>query len=176
MTTQPPTQPSPAVLAAMLCGAPEGIPAPPSRAALAAVLAQAAEPDCWLLANGPAEESVLSQRVDMANGWKLWIRWELTDRLDRWEPVDQMDMLWAATAPDGGRWELGCDRWPDWDAGPDAVVLNPLEHLITPEQRERLRQRLLTCSCWPAPDPLPVPPPPTREQLDALWPIEEMVS
>jgi hypothetical protein len=56
------------------------------------------------------------------------------------------------------------------------VVLNPLEHLITPEQRERLRQRLLTCSCWPGPDPLPVPPPPTREQLDALWSVEEMAS
>jgi hypothetical protein len=85
-------------------------------------------------------------------------------------------MLWAATAPDGARWQFGCDRWPDWDAGSDAVVLNPLTHLITPEQRERLRHRLLTCSCWPEPEPLPVPPPPTREQLNALWDVEEMAS
>jgi hypothetical protein len=162
-----PTQPSPAALAAMLSGSPEGMPAPPSRAALAAVLAQAAEPDCWLLANGPAEESVLSQRVDMANGWRLWIRWKL---------CNQLDMLWAATAPDGAHWSYGCDRWPDWGAGPDAVVLDPIHHLMSPEQRERLRQRLLTCSCWPEPEPLPVPPPPTKEQLDAFWDVELMAS
>jgi hypothetical protein len=108
-----------------------------------------------------------TQLVNLANGWNLWI-W--------WRPTDQLDRLWAATAPDGSRWEYGCDRWPDWDAGPEAVVLEPLRHLITSEQRERLRLRLLTCSCWPEPDPLPVPPPPTREQLAALWPVEEMAS
>jgi hypothetical protein len=129
------------------------------------VLAQAAEGEP-LLANGPAGP-VFAQRVDMASGWKLWVRWNL------W---DQLDMLWAATAPDGAHWSYGCDRWPDWGAGPDAVVLDPLTHLITPRQREKLRQRLLTCSCWPEPDPLPVRPPPTREQLDALWPVEEMAS
>lgn len=142
-------------------------PAPPSRAALAAVLAQAAEGEP-LLADRPVPvDDWITQRADMANGWKLWI-W--------WLPSGQLDRLWAATAPDGARWELGCDRWPDWGAGPDAVVLDPLTHLITPEQRERLRQRLLTCSCWPEPDPLPTPPPPTREQLDALWDVEEMAS
>jgi len=143
-------------------------PAPPSRAALAAVLAQAAEGEP-LLANRPVPviSDWTTQRVDMANGWRLWL-W--------WLPSGQLDRLTCATAPNGAHWSYGCDRWPDWNAGPDAVVLNPLEHLITPEQRERLRQRLLTCSCWPEPDPLPVPPPPTREQLDALWPIEEMAS
>jgi hypothetical protein len=162
-----PTQPSPAVLAAMLCGAPEGMPAPPSRAALAAVLAQAAE-GAPLLANRPVlVGDRITQRVDMANRWCLWF-W--------WLPSGQLDRLWAATAPGGARWEYGCDRWPDWDAGPDAVVLDPLTHLIAPEQRERLRQRLLTCSCWPEPDPLPAPPPPTREQLAALWDVEEMAS
>ena len=141
-------------------------PAPPSRAALAAVLAQAAESEP-LLANEPLISDWITQRVDMANGWRLWF-W--------WLPSGQLDRLWAATAPDGAHWSYGCDRWPDWDAGPDAVVLDPLQHLINAEQRERLRQRLLTCSCWPEPDPLPVSPPPTREQLDALWPIEEMAS
>jgi len=140
-------------------------PAPPSRAALAAVLVQAAE-GAPLLANRPPMAG-WAQRADLANGWSLWILW-ISD--------DEMDCLWDATAPDGARWTYGCDRWPDWAAGPDAVVLEPLTHLITPQQREQLQQRLLACSCWPEPDPLPVPPPPTREQLDALWDIEEMAS
>jgi hypothetical protein len=163
-----PTQPSPAVLAAMLSGAPEGMPAPPSRAALAAVLAQAAE-GAPLLADRPVYLNWLAgkQRIDLANGWKLWV-W--------WGHGGHLDYLESALSPDGAHWSHGCDRWPDWNAGPDAVVLDPLTHLITPEQRERLRQRLLTCSCWPEPDPLPVPSPPTREQMDALWPVEEMAS
>lgn len=142
---------------------------PPSRAALAAVLAQAGEPDCALLADRPvaSEFTQTTQLVNLANGWNLWI-W--------WKPVDQLDRLWAATAPDGGRWSYGCDRWPDWNAGPEAVVLEPLRHLLTDEQRERLRQRLLTCSCWPEPDPLPEPPRLTAEQIDALWPLEDMAS
>jgi hypothetical protein len=56
------------------------------------------------------------------------------------------------------------------------VVLEPLRHLLTDEQRERLRQRLLACSCWPEPDPLPEPPRLTAEQIDALWPLEDMAS
>ena len=143
------------------------LPAPPSRAALAAVLAQAAEGEPLLAHRPVAAHDWTTQRLDTANGWKLWV-W--------WDPGQQMVQLSSATSPDGAYWSYGCDRWPDWGAGPDAVVLEPLQHLITPEQRERLRQRLLTCSCWPEPDPLPVPPPPTRAQLDALWPIEEMAS
>lgn len=142
----------------------EMAPDPPSRAALAAVLAQAAEGEP-LVADEPGGRERL-QFVDLANGWRLGVLWFLGD-----QPA-----LWSAIAPDGAYWSPGCDRWPDWGAGPDAVVLEPLQHLITPEQRERLRQRLLTCSCWPEPDPLPQPPPPTREQLDALWPLEEMAS
>jgi hypothetical protein len=52
------------------------------------------------------------------------------------------------------------------------VVLEPLRHLLTPEQRKRLQQRLLTCSCWPEPDPLPEPEPPTMAELfpeDEAW-------
>jgi hypothetical protein len=141
-------------------------PAPPSRAALAAVLAQAAEGEP-LLADRPVPAcDWAKQQVDLANGWSLWIWWASDEKMS----------LSAARAPDGGYWTWGCDRWPDWNAGPDAVVLDPLQHLLTPEQRERLRQRLLTCSCWPEPDPPPVPPPPTKEQLAALWDVEEMAS
>jgi hypothetical protein len=139
-------------------------PAPPSRAALAAVLAQAAEAEP-LLADEPGGNLRL-QFVDLANGWKLGVLWHLGD-----QPT-----LWSSTAPDGAYWTHGCDRWPDWNGGPEAVVLEPLRHLLTPEQRERLRQRLLTCSCWPEPDMPPPPPPPTREQLDALWDVEVMAS
>jgi hypothetical protein len=134
----------------------EMVPTPPSRAALAAVLVQAAEPDCALLADRPVSDVGGAQRIDLANGWRLSL-W--------WHPGPELARLWAATAPDGGIWSFGCDRWPDWNAGPEAVVLEPLRHLLTDEQRERLRQRLLTCSCWPEPDPLPEPEPPTMAEL-----------
>ena len=139
-------------------------PAPPSRAALAAVLAQAAEPDCALLADRPVA-GFGSQRIDLANGWRLWVSW--------W-PDRQMHLLHVALAPDGGLWSHGCDRWPDWNAGPEAVVLEPLRHLLADEQRERLRLRLLTCSCWPEPDPLPEPP--SMAEIDELFPLEVMAS
>jgi hypothetical protein len=141
----------------------EMVPTPPSRVALAAVLVQAAEPDCPLLADRPVGDAGGAQRIDLANGWRLWIWWVASD---------QMDRLWAAKSPDGSCWTYGCDRWPDWNAGPEAVVLEPLRHLLTPEQRERLRQRLLSCSCWPEPDPLPEPEPPTMAELfpeDEAW-------
>jgi hypothetical protein len=142
-------------------------PAPPSRAALAAVLAQAAEPECALLADRPVSLNWWAgmQRVDLASGWSLRIWW-LSD--------GRMDKLHGALAPDGGVWTFGCDRWPDWDAGPEAVVLEPLRHLLTDEQRERLQQRLLTCSCWPEPDPLPEPP--SMAQIDRMFPLEVMAS
>ena len=140
-------------------------PAPPSRAALAAVLAQAGEPDCALLADRPVSDAGGAQRIDLANGWRLWVSW--------W-PDRQMHLLHAALAPDGGVWSHGCDRWPDWNAGPEAVVLDPLRHLLTDEQRERLRQRLLSCSCWPEPDPLPEPP--SMAEIDELFPLEVMAS
>lgn len=141
--------------------------APPSRATLAAVLAQAGEPGCALLADHPVSDAGGAQRIDMANGWRLSL-W--------WHPGPELARLWAATAPDGGCWTFGCDRWPDWNAGPDAVVLEPLRHLITSKQRERLQLRLLSCCCWPEPEPLPEPPRLTAEQIDALWPLEDMAS
>ena len=144
-------------------------PAPPSRAALAAVLVQAAD-GAPLLANRPVPAcDWATQRVDLANGWSLWV-W--------WEPDLRMGRLDAARTPDGGSWTYGCDRWPDWNAGPAAVTLDPLQHLITPEQRERLRQRLLTCNCWPEPEPLPAPPRRSPEEIERLltFDVEEMAS
>jgi len=143
---------------------PELSPTPPSRATLAAVLAQAVESEP-LLADLPGEEVTWGlQRVDLASGWSLWISWR----------DGALGPLLQATAPDGSRWSYGCDRWPDWNAGPDAVVLDPLRHLITAEQRQRLEQRLLSCSCWPDPDMPPRPQLLPLEQLDEL--LAELVA
>jgi len=100
-----------------------------------------------MLADRPvAEISHGLQRVDLASGWQLVIWWR----------DGQMESLHQATGPQGQQWTYGCDRWPDWSAGPDAVMLDPLVHLLDPVRREQLRGRLLACSCWPEPKPLPV--------------------
>ena len=131
---------------------------PPSRTTLAAVLVQAAESEP-LLADLPAAEiSCGTQRIDLANGWSFWLSWR----------DGVMGPLLQATSPDGSCWSYGCDRWPDWSAGPDAVVLDPLRHLISEQQRERLRDRLLTCSCWPEPEMPPRPALLPLEQIDEM--------
>jgi len=140
-------------------------PTSPSRAALAAVLVQAAEGEP-LLADRPVSNAGGAQRIDLANGWSLRIWWH----------HGRISHLHGALAPDGGCWTWGCDRWPDWNAGPDAVVLDPLTHLITPEQREQLRQRLLTCNCWPARELPPRPEPPSMAEIDQLYPFDLMAS
>lgn len=133
-------------------------PAPPSRASLAAVLAQAADSEP-LLADRPASVGAC-QQVDLANGWTLGLWWQHANAA----------RLMTARAPDGACWTFGCDRWPDWNAGPEAVPLEPLRHLITPEQRARLQQRLLSCCCWPEPDPFPEPP--SMDEINRLFPVE----
>jgi hypothetical protein len=87
-----------------------------------------------------------------------------------------MAFLSSATAPDGGHWSYGCDRWPDWNAGPDAVVLDPLTHLITAEVREQLRRRLLAGNCWPERELPPRPEPPSMAEIDQLYPFDLMAS
>ena len=134
-------------------------PPPPTRAALAAVLAQAAEAEPLVADRPVAEISHGLQRVDLANGWQLVIWWV----------HGRMGPLHQASGPQGVQWAYGCDRWPDWSAGPEAVALDPLVHLLEPGQRHRLAARLESCSCWPAPDPLPLPPPMTPEQWRALF-------
>lgn len=134
-------------------------PPPPTRAVLAAVLAQAADSEPLVADRPVAEISHGLQRVDLANGWQLVIWWV----------GGRMGPLHQASGPQGEQWTYGCDRWPDWSAGPEAVALDPLVHLLEPEQRQRLQGRLEICSCWPAPDPLPLPPPITPEQWRALF-------
>lgn len=47
-----------------------------------------------------------------------------------------------ATCPAGRVWVRGCGRWPGWDAGPEAEVLDPLRHLLEEGERWRLEERL----------------------------------
>ena len=132
---------------------------PPTRAELVAVLRQAGGPEPLLADRPVAEIEWGLQRVDMASGWQLWLWWR----------GGEMGPLHAARAPGGGRWSYGSDRWPDWLAGPDAVPLDPIAHLLEDDDRDRLRARLLSCSCWPAPDPLPPPEPPSMAGLIEHW-------
>ena len=111
---------------------PEPLP-PPTNEAVAAALIDAAD-GAHLLANRPGREAFPGiQWVDMANGWRLAIWWPHLAPL--------IGPLHRATAPDGAVWSYGCARWPDWNAGPDAEILDPIRHMLTPEQRERLRVR-----------------------------------
>ena len=132
-------------------------PRPTSNAVAAALIAAAdGEP---LLADRPAAELVHDlQVVTMASGWRLEVWWR--DGL--------IGPLHAATSPQGLQWCYGCARWPDWEAGPAAVVLCPIRHLLSDEQRARLRARLLSCSCWPVPERPALPEPPPLSELTDL--------
>lgn len=136
----------------------------PTRRELTAALLAAAE-DAPLLANAsPAAIGWGTQLIDVATTGGLW-------RLRVWwQPEELLGPLSAATGPGRRLWCYGCDRWPHWDAGATTVVLDPLRHLLSGEQRERLRERLLHCSCWPSEDPLGGMVPPLANQI---WTPEE---
>jgi len=138
---------------------PQPPPRPTSEAVAAALIAAA--DGAPLLADQPVAELVHgTQRITMASGWRFGV-W--------WSPDEVMGPLHEATDPAGLRWIYGCARWPDWEAGPAAVVLDPIRHLLTDDQRTRLRARLLTCSCWPAPIQHAGPEPPTMDQIMKAW-------
>ena len=109
-----------------------------------------------------ADELLNRQQVWASSGWRFAFWWQL----------GVLHRLAVALAPDGGRWEYGCSRWPDWLAGFDAVVLDPIPHLLIPEQRAQLQARLLTCPLRPRP---PVPEYFTRPwpSLDETFPPDE---
>ena len=128
---------------------------------IAAALIAAAD-GAPLLADRPVAELGWGiQRVDLASGWQLRV-W--------WREGPTMGPLHSAVAPDGRRWVYGCSRWPDWLAGSEAVVLDPIRHLLDDEQRERLRVRLLTCNCWPPVELVSMPTPPPID-----WSDEELL-
>lgn len=120
------------------------------------------------------DAAVIGDRQGQAIGWGLQVvsvvapRGRLWELLLWWEADGRLGSLAGAVAPDGGRWSPGCDRWPGWEAGADSVPLEPLRHLLSQEQRERLRARLWACVCWPAPEQPIRPPPPTMAELFPL--------
>jgi hypothetical protein len=128
-------------------------------AALIAVVSGAVPVEAWPVS---ADEPLDRQQVWAGDGWRFAFWWQL----------GTLHRLATALAPSGGRWEYGCGRWPDWMAGPDAVALDPIHHLLSPEQRTQLQAQLLNCPPRPRP---PVPeyfarPTPS---LDEIFPPDE---
>jgi hypothetical protein len=128
-------------------------------AALLAVASGAVPVEAWAVR---ADEPLDRQQVWAGSGWRFAFWWQL----------GVLHRLAVALAPGGARWEYGCGRWPDWTAGPDAVVLDPIHHLLTTEQRAQLQARLLGCRQRPRP---PVPEYFTRPwpSLDETFPADE---
>lgn len=65
-----------------------------------------------------------------------------------WADVSLSLVSWAG-APDGRRWEYGCQR-DDWTLGPDSRLVEPLQFLSGTERLE-LEQLLRAARCWPEP-------------------------
>ncbi len=120
------------------------LPPRPTSATVAAALARASDSEPFL-ADRPAAACWWGlQTIDMVSGWQLafwWVR-------------DRLGPLHRAIDPAGLEWTHGCARWPDWSAGPEAVVLDPVQHLLTDHQRQQLEARLRAARCWP---PAPAP-------------------
>ena len=74
--------------------------------------------------------------------------------IPRWQKGALLHLS-QAWGPGGVHWDYGCDRWPNWAAGADSVMLCPIGHLLTPLERAALQARLLTELCTPPPQ-LPV--------------------
>ena len=122
------------------------LPDRPPREALVEVLRRVADPGQAIRADfTPDESSSYQQQQVTVPGWRLLIMW-------REGTILHLSQAWG---PSGVHWEYGCDWWPDWAAGPDAVPLCPVGHLLTPLERAALERRLLAEPCTPPPQ-LPV--------------------
>jgi hypothetical protein len=130
------------------------LPPRPTSHAVAAALVRAAAGEPLLADRRSTCDQLELQRIDLVSGWQLAIWWR----------GGQLGPLHQAIDPDGLEWVHGCARWPDWPAGPESVVLDPIEHLLTSEQRQQLERRLRDARCWPAP-PAPV---------GSVWPVVQI--
>lgn len=116
----------------------------PTSAAVAAALTRTSESEPFLADRQVAAIWWGLQTVDTMSGWQLTVWWVRGD----------LGPLHRAVDPAGLEWVHGCARFPDWQAGPESVALDPIEHLLTSEQRLQLAQRLKAARCWP-PAPMP---------------------
>ena len=132
----------------------------PSHEAVAAALVAVADGLPFLANVQPSEADHNLLRLDLVSGWQLAIWWRL----------GELGPLHSATDPQGLQWIYGCGRWPGWDAGPAAVVLDPIRHFLDDGQRQALRQRLMAAICWPAPEP-----PPPRDLPEPEWTLDELL-
>lgn len=120
----------------------------PTREALAEALRQVADPAQPIAVDQtPDEAGSYQQQLVTVPGWRLQIMF-------CHGTVSHLSQGWG---PGGVHWSYGCDRWPDWAAGPEAVPLCPIGHLLAPPERTALQARLLAEPCTPPPPPqLPV--------------------
>ena len=89
----------------------------------------------------PDETGSYQQQLVTVPGWQLLIMF-------RYGAISHLSQVWG---PGGVHWSYGCDRWPDWAAGPEAVPLCPIGHLLAPLERAALQARLLAEPCTPPP-------------------------
>ena len=114
----------------------------PTREALTEALRQVADPAQPIAVDQtPDETGSYQQQLVTVPGWRLLIMW-------REGAISHLSQAWA---PGGTHWAYGCDRWPDWTAGPEAVLLCPIQHLLAPLERAALERRLLAEPCTPPP-------------------------
>ena len=118
----------------------------PTREALAAALRQVINPAQPIAVDQtPDETGSYQQQLVTVAGWRLQVMW-------REGAILHLSQAWG---PGSVHWAYGCDRWPDWTAGSDAVPLCPIRHLLPPLERAALERRLLAEPCTPPPQ-LPV--------------------
>jgi hypothetical protein len=131
----------------------------PSRQDLMAILRQAADPGVAInVSIRPTITSSWQLQTVRVAGWSLAILWH----------GNKIDHLSTTDDPLGRHWSYGCDRWPNWEAGPDSVPLCPIRHLLTAAERRALESRLLATPADPEP-PLLVNVPTVDEIMDEAF-------
>ena len=127
----------------------------PTREALVEALRRAADPGQAIRVDfTPDESGSYQQQQVTVPGWRLLIMW-------REGSILHLSQAWG---PGGVHWEYGCDRWPDWTAGPEAIFLCPIAHLLTLMERAAMERRLLAEHCTPPPLP-----PAAKVSMDDLF-------
>lgn len=127
----------------------------PTREALTEALRQVINPrQAIRVDQTPDETSSYQQQLVTVAGWRLQIMWQEGAIL-------HLSQAWG---PGGVHWSYGCDRWPDWKAGPEAVMLCPIGHLLASLERAALQRRLLAEPCTPPPAP-----PAAKVSMDDLF-------